>query len=140
MAQACQELNTFQTGLVIYLQGDLGAGKTAFSRAFIQTFLPQQRVKSPTYTLVESYKCEQGIIFHFDLYRLCEPEELVYLGVRDQLIAPFMALVEWPDKGGVFLPKADLILSLTPFELGRNVQVEACSETAKKMMAFFHTV
>lgn len=140
MAQACQELNTFQPGLVIYLQGDLGAGKTAFSRAFIQTFLPLQRVKSPTYTLVESYKCEWGVIFHFDLYRLCEPEELVYLGVRDQLLAPFMALVEWPDKGGVFLPKADLILSLTPFERGRNVYVEACSAAAKKLITSFHVI
>lgn len=140
LARACQELNAFQPGLVIYLQGDLGAGKTAFSRAFIQTFLPQQRVKSPTYTLVESYKCEQGTIFHFDLYRLCEPEELVYLGVRDQLVAPFMALVEWPDKGGIFLPKADLVLSLMPFELGRNLYVEACSEVAKHLMASLYTI
>lgn len=134
MAQACQAQNIFQPGLVVYLKGDLGAGKTAFSRAFIQSFLPQQRVKSPTYTLVESYNCQQGVIFHFDLYRLCEPEELVYLGVRDQLVAPFMALIEWPDKGGGFLPQADVILSLTPFDQGRNLTVELCSEVAKKLV------
>lgn len=118
-AQACREASAFQPGLVVYLQGDLGAGKSFFCRAFIQQFLPGQKVKSPTYTLVESYETELGMVRHFDLYRLCDSEELAFLGLRDLLVAPFVALVEWPSKGQGELPPADLTLSLEPLGAGR---------------------
>lgn len=119
----------------MYLQGELGAGKTSFSRAFIQSFLPEQRVKSPTYTLVESYSTPNLTIYHFDLYRLCEPEELEYIGLRDLLVAPFIALVEWPSKGQGVLPEADLVLNLNRLGEGREVIAQACSERGEALLA-----
>lgn len=98
--------------LMVYLKGDLGAGKSFFSRAFIQTFLPEQKVKSPTYTIVESYKTPLITLHHFDLYRLSDPEELEYLAIRDLLTPPFVALVEWPQKGAGVLPDADVLITL----------------------------
>ena len=112
LAQVYQQQRVENKGLVIYLQGDLGAGKSFFSRAFIQFFLPQQKVKSPTYTIVESYQTPVGWVHHFDLYRLSDPEELEYLAIRDLLTPPFVALVEWPQKGEGVLPKADILIQL----------------------------
>lgn len=112
MAQAIQNIFCSNFGLVVYLQGDLGAGKSFFSRAFIQYFLPQQKVKSPTYTIVESYQSSLTTIHHFDLYRLSDPEELEYLAIRDLLMPPFIALVEWPQKGVGVLPSADIVMAL----------------------------
>jgi len=111
-AQVIQELFSLNSGLVVYLQGDLGAGKSFFSRAFIQYFLPQQKVKSPTYTIVESYQASLMTIHHFDLYRLSDPEELEYLAIRDLLTEPFIALVEWPQKGEGVLPSANILIEL----------------------------
>lgn len=99
-------------GLVVYLEGNLGAGKSFFSRALIQSFLPGQKVKSPTYTLVETYEGPLGEIHHFDLYRLCDPEELEFLGIRDLLKTHFLSLVEWPSKGEGVLQGADLVVQL----------------------------
>lgn len=139
IAKLCQELKAEAPGLVIYLQGDLGAGKTSFSRAFIQTFLPGQRVKSPTYTLVESYPTPSATLYHFDLYRLCEPEELEYIGIRDLLVAPFIALVEWPSKGQGVLPNADLVLNLKVLSEGREVILQSCSEQGEALLAKLDT-
>lgn len=111
-ALAIKQQNLPQPDLVVYLNGDLGAGKTCFSRSFIQEFLPEARVKSPTYTLVESYQTENLAIHHFDLYRLCDPEELEFLAIRDLLTPPFITLIEWPAKGSGFIPKADFELNL----------------------------
>jgi len=110
---------------IIYLLGDLGAGKSFFSRAFIQYFLPDQKVKSPTYTLVESYSVLNKMIHHFDLYRLCDPEELEYLAIRDLLCENSLALVEWPQKGEGILPAADLVIEMIHLEQGRDVRVTA---------------
>jgi tRNA threonylcarbamoyladenosine biosynthesis protein TsaE len=115
----------FSSGLTVYLEGDLGAGKTSFSRAFVQYFLPQQRVKSPTYTLVESYPTSLGVIYHFDLYRLAEPEELEYLAVRDLLTPPYVALVEWPSKAQGVLPEFDIKITIKVNGLKRFVEVSA---------------
>ena len=112
LAQVYQQQRVESSGLVIYLEGDLGAGKSFFSRAFIQFFLPQQKVKSPTYTIVESYQTPVGMMHHFDLYRLSDPEELEFLAVRDLLTPPFVALIEWPQKGEGVLPKADILIQL----------------------------
>lgn len=120
--------------LMIYLQGDLGAGKSFFSRALIQAFLPEQKVKSPTYTLVESYEYLNKTIHHFDLYRLCDPEELEYLAVRDILHHDSMALVEWPQKGRGVLPDADIELRLEPLEQGRWLKITAFSEVGKSLL------
>lgn len=117
-------------GVIVYLLGDLGAGKSFLSRALIQYFLPEQKVKSPTYTLVETYSVE-GIapfaIHHFDLYRLCDPEELEYLAIRDLLAHKSLNLVEWPSKGKGVMPEADLVIELQHLDAGRNVQLSAQS-------------
>jgi tRNA threonylcarbamoyladenosine biosynthesis protein TsaE len=96
--------------LLICLQGDLGAGKTTFARALIQAKHPALRVKSPTYTLVESYPFGETQVHHFDLYRLCSPEELEDMGVRDYFDAPNLLLVEWYEKAQGLLPPPDWTL------------------------------
>ncbi len=128
-ALACEHSNALNTGLVVYLNGDLGAGKSFFSRAFIQHFLPGQKVKSPTYTIVESYKSSIVTIHHFDLYRLCDPEELEYLAIRDLLVGHYVALVEWPQKGSPLFPDADVVIDIQHPEAfnseGRTVEMAA---------------
>lgn len=132
LARRCQALNLIKPGLVIYLEGDLGMGKTCFSRAFIQHFLPGQRVKSPTYTLIESYTTKECSIHHLDLYRLCQPEELEYLGIRDLLTHDYIALIEWPNKAKGFLPSADITIEIHLFEEGRKVKLKGFSDSVRQ--------
>jgi len=126
--------NGFEKGLIFYLYGDLGAGKSFFSRAFVQHFLPGQKVKSPTYTIVESYNFSTNTIHHLDLYRLCDPEELEYLAIRDLLNENFVALVEWPQKGKPILPAADIEFEFIYEDVGRTVKVNAVSEKGKSLV------
>ena len=105
LAQLCQP------PLIIYLQGDLGAGKTTFARGFINKLGHSGKVKSPTFTLVETYDLEQARLYHLDLYRLKDPHELEYIGIRDLTgESDVMCLIEWPERGGSGLPAADLVI------------------------------
>lgn len=128
IAKACE------TSAIIFLQGNLGAGKTTFTRGFLHFLGHKGAVKSPTYTLVESYKLSGKNIFHFDLYRLASPEELEYIGVRDYFIAENICLVEWPEKGLSILPEPDLIINIKILASSRNVSIIAKSPLGERIL------
>ena len=98
---------------IVYLHGDLGAGKTTLVRGILRGLGYPGKVKSPTYTLVESYQIEQQTVYHFDLYRLNDPEELEHIGFRDYLNHNPIILIEWPEKAQGFLPAADIAINIS---------------------------
>lgn len=112
---------------LVFLNGTLGAGKTTFSRGVLRALGHSGSVKSPTYTLVEPYDIAGKTVYHFDLYRLGEPEELEYMGVRDYLDGSSLCLVEWPERARGLLGEPDLFLDIQVLNQGRQVTIRSNS-------------
>ena len=126
-----------EQGLVIYLNGDLGAGKTTLTRSIVRAFGHLGNVKSPTYTLVEEYNLPPYALYHFDLYRLADPEELEFMGIRDYFRPQTLCLLEWASRGEGMIPQADLIIQIDYAEQGRNIQLLPQTEMGKAVFADF---
>jgi len=118
----------------VYLDGDLGTGKTTLVRGLIRALGHDGAVKSPTFTLVEPYQVGDKNIYHFDLYRLSDPEELEYMGLRDYFDADSLCLVEWPEKGDRLLPPPDLLLKLLHDGTSRDVSISAETDAGESML------
>lgn len=121
------------SGAIIYLIGDLGAGKTTLARGFIQGYGHIGPVKSPTYTLVEPYEFAEFNVYHFDLYRLVDPEEVHFLGVDDYFEKGNVCLFEWPLKGLSRIPPADLTIELSDCGAGRTLHCRIESDNGSNI-------
>jgi tRNA threonylcarbamoyladenosine biosynthesis protein TsaE len=117
--------------LVVWLRGDLGTGKTTFARGLIHALGYKGRVKSPTYGLLEQYQVGALQVLHMDLYRISDPGELEFLGIEDLLDDQTILLIEWPDKGGSWLPEPDFIFEFGYASQGRDLNWTACTKLAR---------
>ena len=128
LAAACED------GLLVFLHGQLGAGKTTLVRGFLRARGHSGPVKSPTYTLVEPYTTAQGDVYHLDLYRLADAEELEWIGIRDLFEGESICLVEWPEQGAGSLPDPDLHVYLQVEGRGRQLQLQATSPRGERLV------
>jgi len=121
-------------GLVIFLRGDLGAGKTTLARGLLRGLGYGGRVKSPTYTLAELYNVSKLCLYHFDFYRLEHPGEWVDAGFRECFGSDHVCVVEWPERAGDTLPAPDLEIELTVTDEGRHVRLTARSIAGQRCL------
>lgn len=126
--------NTESEGVVVFLEGDLGAGKTTFCRGLLRAFGHSGPVKSPTYTLVEEYHLAGRQLYHFDLYRLGDPEELEYMGIRDYFSQQSLCILEWAERGAGVLPPPDLRVKVEVSGDGRRASVYADSAHGSQLL------
>lgn len=119
---------------LVFLKGELGAGKTTLTRGVLRASGHKSAVKSPTYTLVEEYDTGRGKFFHFDLYRVKDPEELEWIGIRDYLEQQSLCFIEWPDLGKGYLPEADIVISMMTEGDGRIVEIDVISNKLKNKL------
>jgi tRNA threonylcarbamoyladenosine biosynthesis protein TsaE len=121
-------------GSVIYLAGELGSGKTTLVRGFLRGLGYTGHVKSPTFTLVEPYDIDNKRIYHFDLYRITDPDELEYVGLREYFDADAICLLEWPERGGDRLPVADLSVLITYQGSARALELAAHTDAGRRVL------
>ena len=128
-----------RSGMIVYLKGELGAGKTTLARGILCALGVTDRVKSPTYTLVEPYIISRLYLYHFDFYRLKRPDEWIDAGFREYFNSDAVCLVEWPEKAGEELPAADVTIELTVDGDGRNVTLKADTEAGTNCLRRLQT-
>ncbi|MGN8157083.1 tRNA (adenosine(37)-N6)-threonylcarbamoyltransferase complex ATPase subunit type 1 TsaE [Salinisphaera sp. RV14] len=133
--QLARAIEVHARGVVITLTGELGAGKTALARATIQGLGHAGPVVSPSYTLIEPYDLSGRRLHHLDLYRLGDPEELEFLGIRDICLDSDLVLVEWADRGAGFLPAPDLDITLEYRGEGRFAHLQSRSAAGRQVIA-----
>jgi tRNA threonylcarbamoyladenosine biosynthesis protein TsaE len=121
-------------GMVVYLRGDLGAGKTTLTRGLLHALGHPGRVKSPTYTLVELYNVSKLCLYHFDFYRLEHPQDWLDAGFREHFGGECACLVEWPEKAGETLPAADLEITLEVSGTSREARLKANTDTGRRCL------
>ena len=110
-------------GQRLWLSGPLAAGKTTFARGYLRGLGFEGAVKSPTFTLVETYQLDKGTVHHFDLYRVADPAELEFIGVDDYFDGVADVLIEWPERGAESLPAPDLEIVIEPCGRSRKVRI-----------------
>lgn len=114
-------------GAIVFLHGNLGAGKTTMTRGFLRGLGYEGTVKSPTYTIVEPYQFKNKVVYHFDFYRIHDVQELEYIGIQDYFTSDAICLIEWPENGESLLPAADLSCYIQLIDGGREVKFVANS-------------
>lgn len=131
LAKACSDT------AIIFLYGDLGAGKTTLSRGFMRGIGFQGAVKSPTYTLVEPYEIADQKVFHFDFYRVRDADELEFIGLKDYFMPQAICLIEWPTQGAGLLPLPDLSCYIELCSVGRKIKLEGHTERGNQILRRF---
>jgi len=134
MALGAELSRSMNAPCIVFLEGDLGAGKTTLVRGFLRERGYMGPVRSPTYTLVEPYPLTDETVFHLDLYRLADAEELEYLGLRDMLQTQNILLIEWPERGQGWLPQADLELHIQHQQDGRKILLHANTPRGERII------
>lgn len=127
-------VQALQKPVVLALDGNLGAGKSFFARSLLRQFGVSGPVRSPTYTLIEPYDCDLGKVLHLDLYRLADPEEVLYLGLEEQLEDAALTMIEWPDKASGCFESFDATLQIKVTGDGREWSLLPSSDVGRLMV------